>query len=86
MVALTAIVLAVAAIPMLVLLDLVGGGNGWGLCPDGITSCRNPYTAASELALGLTLVLFLALAGIRVLMRVARRLQAESFQIVNEPR
>lgn len=77
--------LLIAVVPLLVLLSLVQGGSGFGLCPDGISSCRNPYTAAPELTAGLTVVLLIIVAAIRILMRTARRLEAEEYRIETEP-
>jgi hypothetical protein len=57
---------ALAAVPLLVLLDLAGGGDGYGLCPGGITRCRNPYSAAPQLSIALTVGLFVVLGGLRV--------------------
>lgn len=68
----TAVLLA--AVPLLVLIDLAGGGTGYGLCPTGIDSCRNPYSAAPELTAILTVALAVVLAGIRVTTRAERRL------------
>ena len=33
-------ILVVSAIPLLILLDLAGDGTGWGLCDEGLDSCR----------------------------------------------
>lgn len=77
--------LLIAVVPLLVLISLVQGGSGFGLCPDGIGSCRNPYTAAPELTAGLTLALLVVVAAIRILMRTARRLQAEEYRVVADP-
>lgn len=71
----------IAVVPLLVLLSLVQGGSGFGLCPDGIGTCRNPYTAAPEMTAALTLGLLVVVAAIRILMRTARRLQAEEYQV-----
>ena len=57
---------ALAAIPLFVLLDLAQGGTGYGLCPGGVTECRNPYTAAPELSALLTVGLIVVLAGLGV--------------------
>lgn len=62
----------VATVPLLVLLDLAGGGTGWGLCQEGVTSCRNPYTAAPELSVVLTISLFGLVAAIRVATKTLR--------------
>ena len=68
----TAVLLAM--VPLLVLLDLAGGGSGFGLCPTGVDSCRNPYTAAPELSVILTVALIVGLAGVRVTTRAEHRL------------
>lgn len=82
---LVAAALLIAVVPLLVLLSLVQGGSGFGLCPDGITSCRNPYTAAPELTAGLTVALLVIVAAIRVLMRTARRIQSEEYRVSATP-
>lgn len=76
--------LLIAVVPLLVLLSLVQGGSGFGLCPDGIGSCRNPYTAAPELTASLTVALLVIVAAIRILMRTARRLQADEYRVEDE--
>ncbi len=73
--------IAIAVVPILVMVDLLGGGTGWGLCPGGLESCDNPYTTPFELLLILVVALFLVTLAIRMVMRLARRLQAESFQV-----
>ena len=65
----TAVLLAM--VPLLVLLDLAGG---FGLCPTGVGSCRNPYRAAPELSMILTVALIVVLAGVRVTTRAEHRL------------
>lgn len=69
---------ALAAVPLLVLLDLAQGGTGYGLCPGGVRDCRNPYTAAPELSTLLTVGLVVVLAGFRITNRTLRRLQRPS--------
>jgi hypothetical protein len=63
---LIATIVAITVLPMLVLLDLVGGGDGWGICPDGLTSCRTSYFTGPELAVGLILLLFLLMFVLRL--------------------
>ncbi len=65
---------AMAAFPLLVLFDLAGGGTGYGLCPLGVRSCRNPYTAAPELMTALTVGMLVVLGGFRLTTHLARRL------------
>lgn len=78
---LMAVAIAIGIVPILVLIDLLDGGTGWGLCPGGLQSCDKPYSTGAELILVLTVALFLVVLGIRMLMRVARRLRDDSYQI-----
>lgn len=78
---LAALAVGIAIVPILVLLDLIGGGTGYGLCPNGLEACEKPYSTAAEFAVVLTLGLGLAVLGIRLLMRLARRLQEDSYQV-----
>lgn len=73
--------IVIAVVPLLVLLSLVQGGTGFGLCPGGLEVCRNPYTAGLELTAFLAFALLGVVALIRVLMRTARRMQAEEYQV-----
>ena len=72
---------ALAAVPIFVMIDLLGGGTGYGLCANGLEVCDNPYSTAAELALLLTVALFGMVLAIRMLMRLARRLQDDSYQV-----
>lgn len=72
---------AVATVPLLVLVDLLGGGTGYGLCPGGLEGCDKPYSAGPELAILLALSLFGLVLGIRLFMRLARRLRDDSYQV-----
>lgn len=80
-VVLSATAIGIALIPILVLIDLLDGGTGWGLCPDGLQACANPYTTAAEFGILLTLGLFISVLGIRLLMRLARRLRSDDYQV-----
>ena len=71
----TVLAIALAAVPLIVLLDLAGGQDGYGLCPRGLDGCRTAYTAAPELAVILVLLLFSVLALLRVAMAAARRME-----------
>ena len=72
---------ALAAVPIFVMINLLSGGTGYGLCPNGLELCDKPYSTAAEIAIVLTLTLFGLVLLIRLLMRLARRLQDESFQV-----
>ena len=67
------IILAIGAVPLLILLDLSGGGTGWGMCEDGLDSCRVGGFRGGRLA-GLLLVgLFAIMALLRFIVWVANR-------------
>jgi hypothetical protein len=78
---LVVVAIAIGIVPILVLIDLLEGGTGWGLCPAGIELCDKPYSTGAELIIILSLGLFLTVAGIRFLVRVSRRLQDDSYQV-----
>ncbi len=75
------IAIGIALVPILVLIDLLDGGSGWGLCPDGLQACSNPYTTAAEIAVYLILGLFATVIGIRLLVRLARRMRSDDYQV-----
>jgi hypothetical protein len=66
---LVAAIAAVSIVPLLVLLDLAGGGDGWGICPDG---CATSYFQGPELVFVLLLVLFALLGVLRFVVVVHR--------------
>lgn len=76
-----AIAVGIAAIPVLVMIDLLRDGTGFGLCPNGLEACAKPYSTGAEFAVILTLALFLVVFAIRLLMRLARRLQDDTYQV-----
>ncbi len=80
-VVLSLIAIGIALVPILVLIDLLDGGTGWGLCPDGLQLCSNPYTTGAEIAVYLILGLFATVIGIRLLVRLARRVRSDDYQV-----
>jgi hypothetical protein len=68
--------IAVALIPLMVLLDLRRGGTGWGLCGDGLSGCRNSYFAGFEMIGWLFGALFIILGLIAMLVRILRYLES----------
>jgi hypothetical protein len=46
-----------------------------------LEACDRPYTTGAELIVLLTLALFLVVVAIRLLMRLARRLQNDTYQV-----
>jgi hypothetical protein len=73
---LVVIALGAAVAPLLVVADLAAGGTGWGLCPDGMSTCTTSYFAGPELLAILIFVLLAAAGGIAVCVRLIRRLEA----------
>lgn len=70
-----AAIVGVALVPMLALLDLAGGGDGWGLCRGGLASCRAAYFEGPELLAVLAVILFLLLMLLRLVLLARRRLE-----------
>ena len=64
--------IGVAAVPLLVVLDIREGGDGWGLCADGIEGCRTSYFAGYEFVGVILLLLFGILALIAAAIRILR--------------
>ena len=77
-VALISAAIAVALIPLMVLLDLRRGGTGWGLCQEGLSECRNSYFAGFELIGWLFAALFIILGLIAMCLRILRYLESNS--------
>ncbi len=73
--ALIAVAVAVAVVPLAVLADLKDGGNGWGLCPQGLAVCRNGYFAGFELLAGVVIALGAVLLAIHLCVRALRRME-----------
>jgi hypothetical protein len=69
-------IVLVSLVPFLALVDLVGGGDGLGLCPDGITSCSTSYFDGPELIGILVVVLFLLMMILRAAFHIRRLLEA----------
>ncbi len=78
---LVVVAVGIGVVPILVLIDLLDGGTGYGLCPGGLEFCDKPYSTGAELVIVLSIALFLTVWGIRMLMRLARRLQDDSYQV-----
>lgn len=78
---LVVVAVGIGVVPILVLIDLLDGGTGYGLCPGGLEFCDKPYSTGAELIIVLSIALFLTVWGIRMLMRLARRLQDDSYQV-----
>ncbi len=71
----------IGVVPILVLIDLLDGGTGHGLCPGGLEACDKPFSTGAEMIIILSLGLFLTVVGIRLLIRLARRLDEDTYQV-----
>lgn len=78
---LSATAVGIAAVPVIVMIDLLGGGTGFGLCPNGLEGCDKPFSTGAEFAMVLTIALFLVVLAIRLLMKLARRLEDDSYEV-----
>lgn len=63
----------VVALPAIVLVDLMGGGTGLGLCPNGLGSCDTSTFTIAELVMILGLIGILIGGGIAWCLRTLRR-------------
>lgn len=67
------LIVAIGAVPLLILLDLSGGGTGWGMCEDGLDSCRVGGFRGGRLAALLMVGLFAIMALLRFVVWIANR-------------
>lgn len=58
-----------AVIPLLAALDLARGGSGFGICPDGVWLCSDPYLPVARL----TGLVGLGMGAVAVGLRFARK-------------
>lgn len=67
--------LALAAAPPAVLVDLLTGDTGYGLCEGGLAGCDTGFAAGPALALRVLAGLFLVTVGVRLSSRLITRLE-----------
>lgn len=72
---LIAVAIGIALIPLAVLLDLHEGGTGWGLCQEGLSTCRNSYFAGFEFVAYILGALFAVLAVTQLVVKLLRWLE-----------
>jgi hypothetical protein len=70
--ALVGILGVVVAIPAVVLIDLVSGGTGLGLCPQGLGTCDTGAYAAAELLVILATIIVVLGAAVAACMHILR--------------
>lgn len=64
-IAIATAIVGIALLPLVVLLDLAGGGDGLGLCRGGLGACRTSYFDGPELIGVVGVVLFLLVVALR---------------------
>ena len=74
-IAIVTAIIAVSLLPLVVMLDLLGGGDGFGLCRGGIGSCRTSYFDGPELVGVLGVVLFLLVVALRAALSAERAVE-----------
>ena len=70
------VALLLAVIPPALLVDLLTGGTGYGLCEAGLASCDTAYLTGPALAVRIFLGLLLVTVGVRVISRVIGRIES----------
>lgn len=78
-------IVVIALVPMVALVDLAGGGDGLGLCPEGLASCSTSYFDGPELLGLLTILLFLLLMILRAAFHVRRLIEIRQIEEALDP-
>ena len=69
------VALLLAILPPALLVDLLTGGTGYGLCPEGLAGCNSAYLTGPSLALRVLGGLVLVTLGIRLLSRIVSHVE-----------
>lgn len=64
------VALLLAIVPPALLVDLLTGGTGYGLCPEGLAGCDTPFLAGPALGMRILGGLVLVTLGVRLLSRI----------------
>lgn len=70
------VALFLAVVPPALLVDLLRGGTGYGLCPEGLFGCSTAYSTGPGFALRILGGLFLVTLGVRLLSRIISRMES----------
>lgn len=71
-IAIVTAIVGIGLLPLVVLLDLAGGGDGFGLCRGGLGACRTSYFDGPELIGVVGVVLFLLVVALRAALAAER--------------
>ena len=69
------VALLLSIIPPAILVDLLTGGTGYGLCEAGLAGCDTAYLAGPVLAGRILAGLLLVVVGVRVVSRIIGRVE-----------
>ena len=69
------VALLLAVVPPAMLVDLLTGGTGYGLCEGGLMGCDTAFSAGPALAVRICLGLLLVTVGVRMISRVISRIE-----------
>ena len=69
------VALLLSIIPPAILVDLLTGGTGYGLCESGLAGCDTAYLAGPALAGRILAGLLLVVVGVRVVSRIIGRVE-----------
>ncbi len=67
--------LLLAVVPMAMLISLLTGGSGYGLCPYGVSDCESTFLTGPTVAARIFAGLVILAAGIRVASRTIDRIE-----------
>lgn len=70
------VALLLSIVPPALLVDLLTGGTGYGLCPEGLMGCETAYLTGPAYALRVLGGLFLVTLGVRLLSRIITHMES----------
>lgn len=69
------VALLLAVIPLVMLISLLTGGTGYGLCADGLAKCDTAFLTGPAVAARICLGLLMVAAAVRVTSRIVSRVE-----------
>ena len=69
------VALLLAVIPLVMLVSLLTGGTGYGLCVDGLAKCDTAFLTGPAVAARICLALLMVAAAVRVISRIVSRVE-----------
>lgn len=71
------VALLLAVIPLVMLISLLTGGTGYGLCADGLARCDTAFLTGPAVAARICLGLLMVAAAVRVISRIVSRVEKD---------